>query len=213
MDDAGREGKPHAMRPTTPPRGWPVRPVLLGAALLLVLAACDGAGQEKAEGPPWGLDTLALPTDAPSVFAVLEALPQEVDGLARSPSGTPYSVDALLAGEHVGVAYGEAHPRPGVGVLSLDATRAFAEDTELTLADFLSDLAQSREGNVEAQQLDPGGALVYVVYAGTEDGRSDYNVAWAAPDGAWLFSASAGRPELRAAVVAAFAAAVRTASP
>ena len=69
-----------------------------------MLAACGGTGEEKAEGPPWGLDSVALPADAASVVAALETLPQEVGGLARSASDdTALSADALLSGEPTSV--------------------------------------------------------------------------------------------------------------
>jgi len=188
--------------------------LLVGPLLLAVFAACGGGGEERAQGPPWGLDSIVLPADAESVVAVLEGLPAEVGGLARSPdAGTPLSPDVLLASERVDVGYGGARARAGVGVVSLEATRAFAEDPELTPADFLKMLAESGEVDVEAQQLDPDGALLYVASTGTGDGQAGYNVAWAAPEGAWFFTASADTPDVRAALVAAFVASVRAASP
>lgn len=190
-----------------------LRALLLGPLLLTVLAACGG-GEEKAQGPPRGLDSIVLPADAESVVAVLEGLPADVGGLARSPAAaTPLSPDVLLASERVDVGYGGTGARAGIGVVSLDATRAFAEDPELTLADFLKTLAESGDVEVEAQQLDPDVALLYVAYTGTSDGQAGYNVAWGAPDGLWFFTASADTPDMRAALLAVFVASVRAASP
>ncbi|OGO52133.1 MAG: hypothetical protein A2148_12545 [Chloroflexi bacterium RBG_16_68_14] len=156
---------------------------------------------------------MTLPADAASVVAALETLPQEVGGLARSASDdTALSADALQAGERVEVLYGEAPARAAVAVISLDATRAFAEDPELTFADLLSGLAESGEVEVEAQQLQPQGPLLYLTGTSTGDGDLFYFASWAAPDGAWLFNASAETPEMRAALVTAFVEAVQSMS-
>ena len=194
--------------------GWPsLRVFIFGPLLFAVLVACGGGGENQADRPPWGLDSIVLPADAESVIAVLQGLPSDVGGLPRQP-GVTLSAETLLAAGRAEVKYDEERAlTAGIGVITLNEIRSFAEDPEVTPVEFLGILASSSEVEVEAEELDPDEALAYVVSRETGNGRTVYTIAWAEPEGDWFFSASAHTPDVRRAMVEAFIQSVRAASP
>jgi len=194
--------------------GWPsLRVFIFGPLVFAVLVACGGGGENQADRPPWGLDSIVLPADAESVIAVLQGLPSDVGGLPRQP-GVTLSAETLLAAGRAQMNYDEERAlTAGIGVITLNEVRSFAEDPELTLVDFLGALAGSGEVEVEDQELDRDGTLAYLVSTGTGDGRTVYTIAWGEPEGDWFFSASAHTPDVRRAMVEAFIQSVRAASP
>jgi len=55
---------------------------ILAFLFVVIVAAACGGEEGKAEAPPWGLDTVVLPSDEASLRAFAEALPAEVAGRA-----------------------------------------------------------------------------------------------------------------------------------
>lgn len=181
----------------------PPKHAIAGAALVVLLAACGKSGSSN---PPWGLDGVRQPTDAASITRVLGAMPATVAERDRASSSG------------LQVAYGE-RDQIQLGAMRLGAEAA-AEGFPATADGFLQMLARSGEVEVEAQQLDPVGELVYVASTTTSgslrDGatvnvRTVYLLGWGEPNSEWLFSITADSPESRIALAEAFVEAVGSA--
>lgn len=178
--------------------------VLAQALVWLPLAACDRTGSQAL---PWGLDGVTHPSDEASVRRALEAMPTAVAGRERSASSDPFRVS-----------YGE-HGIAGLRALRLGEA-AKAEGFPATAGDYIRSLADSGEVEIEAQRLDPGSGLVYLVCTtttseeapggATVDEMTEFFLGWGDQDSEWLFAVSADSPEVRTALVEAYLDAVRS---
>ena len=175
------------------------RTVLL-LILVLLVGACTATQTEVTSlstEPPWGLDTVDLPDDTDAVAEVFAAMPAEVDGVPLETTDPEF------------VSYGaDEHLR--LGVLGLADIREFSGSTDMTVTDFLSVLVDSGELETAESELDDSRPLVWVASTGRGNGELFHDAAWAAPDGDWLFTASADSPEARTELIHAFINAVQT---
>lgn len=155
------------------------------ALVVLLLVACgqDTNGEGGIAEPPWGLDTLALPSDDASVTRVLEAMPEMVAGQER----------LYQAADEV------VYEQMKLRVLRLDEQQSVG-----TAGEYLERLAGSGEIEVETQRLDPDDDLAYLIGTGTGNGETVEVMAWGNPDSEWLFSLTADSPANRVALVNAF---------
>lgn len=163
---------------------------LLPVLMVVVLAGCGDDGPAEAVDP-YGLAPLVPPGSEQEILGVLEAMPAEISGFAKT-------VDVVA----LAVAYGGSNtlvaiPFPGGGPVSL------AQD--------LSRFPSEPGASVETSQLDPESGVLWMVGSFTDQGGAGvvHIAVWGAPDGDWAFNASAATPETRDALVRAFVEAVR----
>ncbi len=163
------------------------------AAGVAPTGSSDQTGSSSAE-PPWGLNTIDMPDDAGAVQATFEAFPQELGGLQRadvSPTEVTYGDGSTF-------------------VRAIDLAQAQADGFPSTAPAYLGLLASSGEVEVEEKETNPNAGFVYLVNTNTAqdspdaEPRGTFDAAWGASGGAWLFVASAGSAEERAALAAAF---------
>ena len=169
---------------------------VLGLILALLVGACATTQTEVASlptDPPWGLDSVDLPDDADAIAEVFAAMPAEVDGVPLE----------MADGDGVNL-QGADERHLQLRVLGLADLREFAGTPDLTVTDFLSVLVDSGELETAESELDDSKPLVWVASTGRGNGELFHDAAWAAPDGAWLFSASAESPEARIELIHAF---------
>ncbi|HEX9122235.1 MAG TPA: hypothetical protein VF984_02580 [Actinomycetota bacterium] len=165
----------------------------LATLLLLVLAgaAACGSNGSTSEAPPWGLGSAALPDDETGIEAVITAMPERVGGLERT-----VGTEGIAAyGEDAGVMGFRLGPR--------------TEDTPAgTASEYLrllstGELALSA-GEMEKEEENLEGPLVYIVFNRVANGRHLYTIAFGVPDSETVFVVSAGSPVDREALVRAF---------
>ena len=172
---------------------------VLGLTLALLVGACATTQTEVASlstEPPWGLDTVDLPENADAIAEVFAAMPAEVDGVPLEIADSEF------------VAYG-ADEHLQLGVLGLADIREFSGITDMTVTDFLSGLVNSGELETAESELDDSKPLVWVASTNRGNGDLFHDAAWAAPDGEWLFTASADGPQARSELIHAFINAVQ----
>jgi len=128
---------------------------------------------------------------------VLAAFPQELDGLERSDVSPTR------------VSYGDG----STFVRAIDLAQLETEGFPGTAAGYLDLLASSGEVEIETEVTSADADFVYLVNTNSvqdapdAEPRTTYDAAWGAADGGWLFASSAGSPEEREALAAAFVAA------
>ena len=169
---------------------------VLGLILALVVGACATTQTEVTSlptEPPWGLDTVDLPDDSDAIAEVFAAMPDEVDGVPLEMTDG----DGLTL-------QGADERQLLLRVLALADIREFSGSTDMTVTDFLSVLVNSGELETAESELDASKPLVWVASTGIGNGELFHDAAWAAPDGEWLFSASADSPEARIELIHAF---------
>lgn len=181
-------------------------------ALLLVLGAACGREPRQPAGrlpdtPPWGLDTVVLPQDEASLVGVLEALPVRVAGYERSSA----PIIPEIEGNPITVTYGNGdrltYPDGNGG-----AMLAFPADGDV--ASGFRNFIHNMGARVEAQDLEPGRDLVYLV-ATFQDApmgvppRDVFIAMWGSPGSPWVFEAMAESPEVREALAKSFVETVR----
>ncbi len=174
--------------------------IVLVLVLVLLAGACATTQTEVTSlptEPPWGLDTVDLPDDADAIAEVFAAMPAEVDGVPLETTAPEF------------VAYG-ADEHLLLGVLGVADIRDFSGITDMTVTDFLSGLVNSGELETAESELDDSKPLVWVASTNRGNGDLFHDAAWAAPDGEWLFTASADSPEARTELIHAFINAVQT---
>ena len=169
---------------------------VLVLVLALLAGACATTQTEVTSlptEPPWGLDTVDLPDDADAIAEVFAAMPAEVDGVPIEMTASDEVTFQGADGRQLRLA-----------VLGLTFIQEFSGSTDMTVTDFLSVLVNSGELETAESALDASKPLVWVASTGIGNGELFHDAAWAAPDGEWLFSASADSPEARTELIHAF---------
>lgn len=183
-------------------------------AVALLMSACTTSGTEtettEATGAPGGLDTIQLPDDADVIADVLAAMPDEIDGVPRETTQSKVVTYTDTEGR-------ERHLQ--LDVMEIASVREFSGVPDMTVADFLSGMADSGEMQGVQSELDDSGPLVWMTSQQTGDAApsedlpdapSIYIANWGRPDGEWVFTAIAETPEARTELIRAFVDAVQS---
>jgi hypothetical protein len=167
---------------------------IVSMALLPIMVGGCGTEPETADegrDAPWGLETIDLPDSRASVRAVLEEMPEEIAGLSR-----------------LEVLRDEVHYEGGA---RLGVTRLGGDYLPIrTVAELARLLSEGGEVEVEEEQLDEDGPLVYQLATTTGNGRQVYTMLRGAPRSQWAFTTVTNSPEARQALVEAFVEASKT---
>ena len=139
------------------------------------------------DGVPFGLGSVDLPESESEVARVFEAMPSELEGLPRLD-------DAGLVARYGGE----------LNVLSAGLASDF--DTGTVMAS-LASFEDEPGAEIEASELDPDAGVVWLFGSFQDEGGAGRVLVatWGDPDGEWLFSVGAQTPEMREALVRAFA--------
>ena len=149
----------------------------------------EGPSSEAVPGAPAALDPSEIPADERSLLRVLQAMPDEILGRTKEQSDG----DVVYRSE-------------GAADVFLSAMEAEDVSAGEESNRELLDIEARRPGRVVTDRdTDPGAELIYV--RGTEGGAPDmiHFMAWATPEGPFLFAAGADTAEHLDAVVTAFA--------
>lgn len=182
--------------------------------LALVLATAMASGCASSPGdtgglstdPPWGLDTVDMPDDSEAINALMNAMPDEIDG--ASIEGRYLDGD-----QSFDLMYADGTGRSlALGAISI---AGFAGEG-MSSYDFLSILVEGGEiGDVESN-LDSTETVFWMAGTSgvTADGATttEYVAGWSGLDGEWIFSVSADTPDARTALIHAFVESLKGAS-
>ena len=149
----------------------------------------EQAPAEASPGAVAALDPSDLPVDEASLLQVLEEMPAELIGRAKQHSGG----DVVYRAEGMPDVFVSAMESGDVGI-GTESNRELL-DTE----------AQAPGRKVTDRNTDSGGDLLYIRGTEGEPPEIVHFMAWATPDGAFLFAAGADTAEHLDAVVTAFA--------
>jgi hypothetical protein len=148
-----------------------------------------------ASDAPWGLEAVALPSSGSDVRALLEAMPAQLDGLAKQP---------VTGGE---AAYGDT----GMGQMA-GSMETFLRVMDLggssdneygTGGPFVEAMVRSGDIGNGGSATDADAGLVWA--AGRASGSKDYyTVMWASPDSRYVFLAQGTSEAQRLALIDAF---------
>lgn len=173
--------------------------LLTAVLLLLAVVGCGSdevASVELSDEPPWGLDTVELPTDSSTLADVFASMPTSVDGVPID--------EEFATPENIQYAEGEERYLL-IRAISSEDIEAFTGGEMSNVQDFVAVSAESGEYEaVEASQLDESQNLVYVAFSAIGDGELMYGTLWAEVDGNWVFSAAADTADARTGLIHSF---------
>ena len=166
---------------------------VVSVGLIVAIGGCHADGEDSqalATEPPWGLGSSDMPGEASSLAAVFAAMPATLDEVVVADSSP------------LGVVHAEGGERYlSVGAVSAAEMRAFAGAEMSPLRCAVDDGRQRRIGGGGATALRAGEPLVWIAAPGIGDDELAYVASWGAPDGSWLFSATADTVEARTNLV------------
>lgn len=183
--------------------------VLMTVVLLFAVVGCvsdeeAAPAAQLPDDPPWGLDTVELPTDSGALAAAFAAMPDSVDGVPRD--------EESATTENIEYSQGEERFLM-IRAISTDEIVAFTGGEVSSAQEFVAMTVETDEYEaLEASQLDETQPVVYVAFSAVGDNELMYGTTWAATDGNWVFAAAADTPEARTELIHAFIEACETAN-
>lgn len=174
-------------------------------AVGLVTTACGNTDADTPAGdPPWCLVEAALPVDREDVEAVLDALPESIDGDARR---------LQISDERLEVLYDEPlEGMPSIQVISVDAVEvAFGQTfTAFELLEIMLEAGVEEVdpggvyGEMDEVAMDPEADLVWATGWTIELDTRAPSMVFADPDGRWIYNILAASDASRFELVETF---------